>query len=311
MKLHIRIVILLLLAVLIVPAASRAAGIGLGVETWYSWWDPYWGKYKTSLMMPVMPMGSFYPPDNTFGIEIKSNFMYGPVLSANLPENFSLTARFLYGQFKATKKEQYVLNYLITDHIGLVKRYDADLMLRYQVHDLVYLKTGFKYVHFTHEIIGLSVNYFGFFAAGRIEKKNKYNEYAPVAGLGLSIPVVKDAFSIEIDAVFQFCFAKESSRQSALSRTEFSSDLTCIPPYTKNKQVKKLGMDARLNLSYRVPVIPLGISLGFRYNMYKRLAVERDKALEYEHQYGLTAMVDYRFEIGVSREPAAPQPEGL
>ncbi|MBP6992212.1 MAG: hypothetical protein KBC90_11920 [Spirochaetes bacterium] len=290
-----------LVGMLALPVISQAAGISLGVATWYSMWDPYWGKYKAGLQLPIMPMSSFTPPDNMFKVDVKPNFMYGPVLSARLPDNVNLITRFMYGQFNAQKKEQYYLNYLVMDNIGLITRYDADLMLRYQFHDMVYLKTGFKYVHFKYEVLGLSLSYIGFFAAGRIEKENTYNEYAPFAGFGVMIPAVKDMLFIEIDSVFQFCFADESNKQFTIGRTEFSSDITYIPPYTKRKNVKKLGVEANCNLIYRLPVIPMSMSLGFKYNMYKKLVVEKDKALEYEHQYGATASVEYYFDISKSK----------
>jgi hypothetical protein len=311
MRLHVKIIPMLLFAIMLFPSLSNATGISLGVTTWYSWWDPYWGKYKAETMMPIMPMSYYIPPDNMFKVDIKSNAMYGPVFTAHLPKKISLISRFMFGQFKAQKKEQYFLEYLMMDNVGLITRYDADLMLRYQFHDMVYLKTGFKYIHFDYDVLGLSMSYMGFFAAGKTEKNIRYNEYAPVAGLGISIPAIRNTLSIDIDSVFQFCYATESDRQKTLGRTEFTSVLTYIPPHTKSKHVEKLGIEANCNLVYRLPVIPLSMSIGFRYNMYKKLVIELDKALEYEHQYGVTATVEYYFDMSKSKveDPASIKPE--
>jgi hypothetical protein len=86
------------------------------------------------------------------------------------------------------------------------------------------------------------------------------------------------------------------------SRTEFTSVITYVPPYTKSKHVEKLGMEANCNLVYRLPVIPMSMSLGFKYNMYKKLVIELDKALEYEHQYGVTATVEYYFDVAKAKD---------
>jgi hypothetical protein len=204
MKLKIQIVVSLISAMLMFPAASQAAGISLGFATWYTKWEPYWAQNKKQMQPLEIGMYSFiYPIPNDNPIEIKSNCMYGPVLSLHLPANISITTRFLYGQFTANKKESYYV-FLTLDNIGLMRRYDADIMLRYGFIDLLYLKAGFKYVHINYKVLSLSESLMMNYMAARIEKNNKYNEYAPVIGLGVSIPAIKNILSIDIDAVFQY-----------------------------------------------------------------------------------------------------------
>ncbi|HOT47039.1 MAG TPA: hypothetical protein PLM53_20075 [Spirochaetota bacterium] len=298
MKLKIQIVVSLIAAMLLFPAVSQAAGISLGFATWYTKWEPYWAQYKKQMQPVEFGMYSFiYPIPNDNPIEIKPNCMYGPVLSFHLPANISITTRFLYGQFTANKKDYYSGIFLTLDNIGLMRRYDADIMLRYGFMDLLYLKAGFKYVHINYKVLSLSESLIEYYMAARIEKNNKYNEYAPVIGLGVSIPAIKNILSIDIDAVFQYCFAMGYVRESIITRTELTSHITVIPPFSTLKNVKKLGAEANLNVVYHVPVIPMNLSVGFRYNMYKKLQKEAENKLKYEHQYGLTAMVDYRFDF--------------
>ena len=292
-----RLVVFMSICVLFSPTLSRAAGIGMGFTTWYSWWTPYWANHKPGYQLPIMPLSSYYQPDNSFKINIRPNCMYGPVVSLFITDSFDIQSRFLYGHYTAQKKEQGVLNYLLKDHISLIKRYDTDVLFRYRLHQMVSVNAGFAYSHIAHEILGLSVNYFGYFAAGRVSTRNRFNEYVPFAGLGVSIPVIRNTLAINIDANFIYCFASEQRRKFLLGRTEFTSDITVIPPYTTVQKIKKLGVDAKCDLAYRVPRIPMDISAGFRYRMYKRLIVERKKELEYEHQYGVTAGVAYRFDF--------------
>jgi len=282
------------LSLIMVPAVySEAASISLGFSTWHSWWIP---ANVTKMSQPLF-IQAVYPVDNAYRMHINPNFRYGPALTMRLPKNISISSEFLYGQFTAKKKDLIYFNFIIKDKIGYIRRYDFNLILCYSFIDLMHVSAGFNYSHITNTIKSFSQTWAQYYAAGKKVIKMNSDEYTPLLGMGISIPAIRDILTINIDAAFLFCFAHVIRNESSLGRHEYSSQISFIPPHDIKESNKNIGMNASCKIKYHVPVAPVGVSVGFRYTMHKRLVEIKNNNLEYEHQYGITAAVDYIFNI--------------
>lgn len=285
--------ITLFLILLLFPLQAEAAGIGFGFNTWYAGWMP--GTRITYPFLPPETEYAYIPFDNKNRIKICPNVMFGPSMHIIMPYGLSIHLKMLFGQFSAKKKNDYFLNFIIFDNVGMIKRFDTDSMLCYSLNDLMNIFIGFKYNHYQFVTLSYSRSISGFYAAAKKEIKNKTDEYLPLLGIGASIPIITDKLALNIDAAFLFCISITKTRQYFFSGTEMTSVITYFPPLTEKCGVKKMGLDAHCDLTYRIPVVLIDLSLGFRYQMLKILSVQKDNSLLYEHRYGVFASVNYTF----------------
>ncbi|MCL2154710.1 MAG: hypothetical protein FWH53_03495 [Leptospirales bacterium] len=103
---------------IIIPCKGYGLDITLGGTAWYSWWD-----FDRSMRT----------------IDIDPAFLYGPVLSVKLNENFNFTFAYLYGKFDYRNKES---------GNGKISRSDSDLALNYRLNDYLKIFAGIKYMAF-------------------------------------------------------------------------------------------------------------------------------------------------------------------
>jgi hypothetical protein len=150
----------LILLSTLTPNKVHAVDITVGATTWYAQWD-----FKTD---GASANGSEYVEKD------KPAFLYGPVLSAKITDDFSLTFVYLYGKldmlFAGTTKVKY-------------KRKDGDLALNYRLNDYFKLFAGIKYMGFDVPIAGSSdsVEHYG---------------YGPGFGVSFTFPLLDSLFAI-------------------------------------------------------------------------------------------------------------------
>lgn len=278
------------------PVCSNASSINVGFNIWYASWiapslvkqgDEYinWGS------------SDVYPPNNHYKTTLSPNMIYGPSLYLYLPHNIFLGTNFQYSQFIAEKKGQIFVDIITIDKIGLNKRYDWDINLGYSFIEYMNIFIGFKYDHYSFKIISISNTYNTFFASGKRVTDDIYNEYSPLLGLGFFIPIIKYSLMFNINIAALFCVTDLQLQEYYFGKTEYSSKLSFIPPMSKMTQIKKIGVNADCKLKYSIPVISINITTGFRYQMLKKLKIEYNRSMEYEHLYGITASVDYSIDL--------------
>lgn len=107
-------IVILTSLVLLVPAATQAADMSIGVTTWYAWWD-------------------YDQADNNN--EFDPALMYGPVLSLGFMDRWSISAVLLYGSFED-----------VNLHIDY-ERYDSDVALNYRISSYLKVFAGSKYLY--------------------------------------------------------------------------------------------------------------------------------------------------------------------
>ena len=104
---------------IIIPCKGYGIDVTIGATTWYSWWD-----FERSMRT----------------IDIDPAFLYGPVLSVKLNEDFNFTFAYLYGKFYYKNKES---------GNGYINRNDSDLALNYRLNDYFKIFAGIKYMAFS------------------------------------------------------------------------------------------------------------------------------------------------------------------
>jgi hypothetical protein len=298
---YIKNVIFVVIAILLIPICSEAMSVSIGFNAWYAWWNPPAPDLSHRPYADFASYtGLFYPLLNVNKININDNVMYGPYIRINVPYNISMSSIFLYGQFNANKKDYYngLLGNIVgtMDKLGYIKRYESDSKIRYSIIDMVSVFAGFKYNHVYYETMSFSELYSTIFSAGKQKILNFSDEYMPQCGAGIDIHALKNALSVSLDAAFLFCFANNSTHQKDyIGKSEASSQYTCVPHYTIRQSMKKIGINTTADFKYTIPIISTTVSVGFRYQMLKNLKKESDKAMEYEHMYGITASAEYVF----------------
>ncbi|HOD14478.1 MAG: hypothetical protein KBC90_12665 [Spirochaetes bacterium] len=287
----------LLLVIILTPVYSEATSIRLGFNSWYAFWILPSPVLESQLMYIGETSDIFYPPDIINRTYIKKNFMYGPNICINLPENISIMSMFLFGQFSATKKNQYFGNIVIMDKMGVVERYECDTKIRYSFNKILNLSMGFTYNHTSNHILRIFTSYSDFFMAGKKVITDTTNEYIPLIGIGFSIPIINNMLTFNIDPAFLFCFSDQVTEQYYIGKTESSSIITYIPSNITQSNVNKIGMNASCSIDYFISAVSIDLSLGFRYQMLYKLKKVEEASMSFEHIFGITASVDYCIDL--------------
>lgn len=110
-------VLVALMLTFISSTSLHALGIGVGVSTWYTWWEQEEEGTKT---------------------DMGDTLMYGPLLSLRFSPQWSLSTAFLYGQFKWYNEER--------GEYEEPDRYDSDTTLSYSINKYLTLFAGFKFM---------------------------------------------------------------------------------------------------------------------------------------------------------------------
>ncbi|GAB4221219.1 MAG: hypothetical protein Kow00102_15100 [Spirochaetota bacterium] len=114
-----------------------AANLSVGVSTWYTSWD-------------------IAVEQNQGGGIIKTDrgLMYGPVLSVNVMDNWSISGVFLYGEFKNPEYSRGTADF------GNFKRYDFDGTINYGLTNFLKIFIGGKYVKFDFLVSNQDASYY-------------------------------------------------------------------------------------------------------------------------------------------------------
>ena len=288
-----------LLFVIGVPGAAHAVSLGIGATCWYVKWDPYWDRnsHYTNSYGGLYRSSFFGPSDYHEKSSINPALLYGPTISLSLPKHFKVMSSFIYGEFNGSGSGQGLIMggaYMINRKYLAIKRYDSDSMISYSIFKFFNVFVGFKYMYYEYKVSDDLPYYNGmiFLIVDRIRKG--YREYAPGAGIGFTIPLIKDTFYLLVNgsAIYNFSSYKTSERTLLLGGS------TWLPfvPFRMKKSLSKLGCNASAAFAYYIQPIRTSISAGFRYQMFKLLqndsseSISRQKYL-WEHFYGLTVGV--------------------
>jgi hypothetical protein len=223
-----------------------------GVYTWYSWWD--------------------FPEDDYEKVRTDPGFVYGPTLSVNLNESYSLTFVFLYGMFDADGKDyedSKLYGGPVVSYTYDIKRYDSDTALNYRLNDYLKVYLGVKYSAFSYKLEGTSY-----------DVDFDHDTFGPGAGLSASFPVFNNTFLI-VNVGGLYLVGNENYTATSGESGKFD--------------IKDYGYNTSVLLAYYIEPASTTITLGGRYQYIK---TEYDDGFENESKfYGITLTASYLFSL--------------
>ncbi|MEW6526545.1 MAG: hypothetical protein AB1444_07765 [Spirochaetota bacterium] len=145
-----------ILFILLFTAVSFAANLSVGASTWYTTWE---------IAVEKSAGGGT--------IETDRSIMYGPVMSLNFLENWSIAGVFLYGQFNNPEYSGGGVTF------GNFNRYDFDITINYGITNNIKLFIGGKYVQFDFSVSNEEASYY---------------MYGPGTGLSIILNIVSNLY---------------------------------------------------------------------------------------------------------------------
>lgn len=242
-----------MLLTVIAPLATQALDMSAGIVTWYAWWD--------------------FPEEEYENIETDPDFVYGPSVSFNLNDSWSLTSVFLYSHFEAegTYSYYHVLN--PTDPILPLKynidRFDSDTAVNYRINSYFKLYFGIKFTGYFYDFTSHPYTY-----AMEVD----HWVLGPGAGLSMALPLGWN-FSITGNAGGLCLMGVEKYSGSG----------------SDSLDVRDYGFNTGLSLVYYIEPASTAISLGGRYQ-YLRIRYD-DGFVNTSKFYGVTLSASYLFSL--------------
>jgi hypothetical protein len=273
----------LFVLLMLMPLRAGAAGMDIGMSTWYCWWQPSWNNEGA-------------------GYKVKPAFFYGPGLSFRLPANVTISTSFLYARVKTESPltAEYPSE-SSSKKTRIIQRYDSDTTISYSFTRFFKLFAGFKYSNYQfdgEQMIFFPPSLLPFLVG--IEK-NKYNEFAPALGVGFNIRLIENFFLlITASVLYDRCYISNKVYVIAMN-----SPPQIFPYPLRYWPVDKIGANAQVSFAYMIQPVNTSISVGFRYQVFKIVKSEpgnEDYSEYYDHFYGVTASVIYRIEFGKKKE---------
>lgn len=239
------------------PSNASATTMSAGIYSWYAWWD--------------------FPEDTYENIDTDPGLVYGPVLSVNFNETFSLSFVFLYGNFNAegTDNSDAVLygGYVITNKYD-IDRYDGDTALNMKLNRYLKLFLGIKYSAFKYDLtasIPTGASYTAEF---------DHSTFGPGAGFSVIFPLYQGLY---ITGSFGGLYLRGSEEYSDSKGR------------TSNQDIKDYGYNTGISLVYHIAPASTTISLGGRYQYIK--TEYEDGFKNSSNFYGITLSAVYSFEL--------------
>jgi hypothetical protein len=266
------------LLVLLMPLRAGAAGMDIGMSTWYCWWQPSWNNENE-------------------GFKVDPAFYFGPGVSFRLPGKVTMSTSFLYARVKAeSTRRETSIPWSPAMEKRVIHRYDSDTAISYSFTRFFKLFAGFKYSHYKYEndqtlLFPLLLSmYFG------TKEKYRYDNYAPALGIGFTVHLIENFFLLIKASVL---YEKSSIVRNAYWYASGTPPMFFpFPP--EHWSVNKVGANAHLSFAYFIQPINTSISIGFRYQFFKIVKSDsknEDYTEYYDHFYGITASVVYRIDF--------------
>lgn len=227
---------------LLMTSAISAADITAGATTWYCWWDM---KEEGSSKKELDPV-----------------FLYGPVMSVKLSDDFNISFVFLYGKFDMTEGDNNTTRKLT--------RTDSDLALNYRLNNYFKIFVGGKYMGYKQS---------GF----------EHSGYGTGTGVSFVFPLWDNFFALgNMSGLYLWGKEKkDSSINSGISA---------------NDKYHEYGTNSSLSLAYYIAPASVTLSLGGRYQFFKTKyedtnSTDSTNTVIKHHFYGFTGAATYTFSI--------------
>lgn len=257
----------LALAVLLAPAASHAASVGLGASVWCAWWD----SMAASLVSRFV---------GSSGIEPEPAAAGGPFLVAQINDTWGLSLSYLYGRFKWEKSSP-----LLGSSMD-ARRHDLDVVVSAAVNKYVRLFFGAKYWGYQADVTANVL----FLSYGTGVSRH---HGGPGLGLGLSLPLGA-GFHLMPGVTAVFSFGKlEPSENGIIGQV-----VGMFVGSSEESAIMYYGLNSTLTLAYTIEKANLTLALGGRFQCLWLYFIEGQRQVEGNDMFGgITFSAMYMFNI--------------
>ena len=226
--------LLFIIISIIIPYKLYAVDISAGLSAWYAWYKPSSGE------------------------KVDPAFLYAPVLSVKINDDFNLTFVYYYGEFEYSYGKT-------------TKRHDSDIALNYRLNNYLKIFFGAKYRRIdvgSNEGANLPVTIHSL----------KANSIGPGLGLNVVYPLFANIYLISTGAGL-----------FAVRKAEYSLGRDI----KDSRYYQSYGYNLTLGLAYYIAPASTVINLGGRYQCF----IDRKDTGIRDSFYGITLTATYSFEI--------------
>jgi len=259
--------------VIIIPCKIYAFDITVGATTWYAWGNRYEDVQEKSIRK-----NSSYAFD--------PSFLYGPIFSVKINDDFNLTFVYLYSKFN------YTFNYYKDEGGNLfidskIKRSDSDLALNYRLNNYLKLFMGAKYLAYDIKLsyIDYDDDYWS--------SHSKHTSIGPGLGLNATFPITNNIFLLGTLSGFYLFSTGEKFEDKRMY-----DDI--VIPVNMTIGYNEYGFNSNISIAYYIAPASTVISLGARlqyfitdYYDYEPFLINKIENIF----YGITLTATYTFNI--------------
>lgn len=225
-----------------------AADISIGASSWLAWWEPR---------------------NSENDMNLDPTILYGPVASAKVTDDLSISGVFLYGKFKSKTSDG-------TGGPDEISRFDSDLSVNYNLNRYLKIFAGAKYMGFAWD-----------------EKSSEgtHSSTGPGLGIGSTIPLLENFYLLaNISGTYSW---GEHTQRNIHTNNNISQE------HKESVDIRERSFNSNLSIAYYIKPASTTISLGGRYQyFYIDYAKTNDYLKDEVHNFfGITLAAVYSFVI--------------
>jgi len=270
--------IMLLSLPLFSSRTAAAADVSAGATVWYAWWRAAHSQVDTDFGI------------SNDRLQTMSAFMYGPVVSVKFHDDWTLSSRFMIGNFgvKELEGRAYGTNYDTFTTRYRVLKYDSDTTLGYSVSRYVRLFAGVKimgYQRFLNRRSNINIYPFSVLENYVYITENVFSTtYGPGGGLGLVAPLADGLYaSLNVNGLYTVGESRTRLYSYVPNRPVVlgGSDITryISGEFSTVADVVMWGGNIDAAVSYYILSAQTTVAIGGRFQILKVLARDRRDAV--------------------------------
>lgn len=285
-------------ATALIPAKAFAIELGVGLASWFAWWNPVIEYYLNHTGKNQITVSESFTID--------PNFLYGPIITIS-SGNWNLSTVYVFGRYRMSHSNRAYFPIMSAPYFwpGFsessqdVWKHDLDATLSYRISDVIKFFVGFKYQHYSIDRSGGAILMVGATpypcpGTGAMD----FNGYGLGMGLSFTIPVGHNFYILwNVSAIGMLNIIRLDSRMLYLGY---------ILPDSGTGYFISPGANTTLSLAYYIESASTTISLGFRYQYIHYLRSGGDLTAQVARMgndnrdqfYGVMISAVYNFRFG-------------
>ena len=268
-----KIIYIVFMLCVLMSYKAYAIDITVGATTWYAWGNRYEDVQESSIRK-----------NNNYAFD--PSFLYGPVFSVKLNDDFNLTFVYLYSKFN------YTFDYYKDEGGTLfieskIKRSDSDLAVNYKLNAYLKLFLGAKYL--AYDIKLAYVDYEGDYW----NSHSNHTGIGPGLGLNATFPITDNIFLLGTLSGFYLFSTGEKFEDKKIY-----DDI--IIPVKMTVGYNEYGFNSNISIAYYIAPASTVISIGARFQYFITDYYDYEPFLINKITnmfYGITLTATYTFSI--------------